>query len=49
MDDFDNITTNIKLYKNYSIPALVKYDTYLNANDQEKNYGKSDLLLADNQ
>ena len=47
MDNFDNKVSNIKFYKHESIQIHPKYDTYINSNDQDKNYGNSDLLFAD--
>jgi len=49
MDDFNNKVSNVILYKNQSITLDAQYDTYINANNKNKNksYGKSELLLAD--
>jgi len=49
MDDLENTTSNIKLYRTQSLTVNPQDDTYINANDQDKNYGKSDVLMADDQ
>ena len=49
MDNFDNNVSSIKLYKSDAITVPAEYDTYIDATQQNNNYGNANLLLADDQ
>jgi hypothetical protein len=49
MDNFDNNVSNIGLYKIADISIPAQYDTYIDAIQQDNNYGGSNQLRADDQ
>ena len=47
MEDFGNDVSNTHVYKADTISIYPQYDTYINASEQNNNYGKSEVLVAD--
>lgn len=37
----------IKSFKTATMQLVAQHDTYIDVNDQQKNFGRSDQLLAD--